>query len=159
MNNLMQKLHLPLTPRKNLSFTAFLYSLMDTLFLLVRFAFVYANSIINLDSLVIILKYFQELRGYMLKHGGRFENYFSRKRVTHIICSNLPNSKLKNLRSKLSSLTLFCSILGLKKIKIQMVVIIGDNCYRSFSRGLPVVKPTWVLDCLAADKLLSCKLY
>ncbi|KAM7460229.1 hypothetical protein LguiB_036385 [Lonicera macranthoides] len=33
----------------------------------------------------------QELRGYMLKHGGRFENYFSRRRVTHIICSNLPD--------------------------------------------------------------------
>ncbi|CAI9294554.1 unnamed protein product [Lactuca saligna] len=65
----------------------------------------------------------QELRGYMLKHGGRFENYFSRQRVTHIICSNLPESKVKNLRS--------------------------------FSRGLPVVKPTWVLDCIAADKLLS----
>ncbi|KAJ9561161.1 hypothetical protein OSB04_006321 [Centaurea solstitialis] len=65
----------------------------------------------------------QELRGYMLKHGGRFENYFSSKRVTHIICSNLPSSKLKNLRS--------------------------------FSHGLPVVKPTWVLDSVAADKLLS----
>lgn len=35
----------------------------------------------------------------MLKHGGRFENYFSRRRVTHIICSNLPDSKVKNLRS------------------------------------------------------------
>ncbi|KAL8159270.1 hypothetical protein V2J09_000807 [Rumex salicifolius] len=32
----------------------------------------------------------QELRAYMIKHGGRFENYFSKKRVTHIICSNLP---------------------------------------------------------------------
>ncbi|GKC06096.1 DNA repair protein REV1 isoform X1, partial [Tanacetum coccineum] len=68
----------------------------------------------------------QELRAYMLKHGGRFENYFSRQRVTHIICSNLPNSKVKNLRS--------------------------------FSRGLPVVKPTWVLDSVAAKKLLNCKL-
>ena len=34
----------------------------------------------------------------MLKYGGKYENYFSRYRVTHIICSNLPNSKLKNLR-------------------------------------------------------------
>lgn len=34
----------------------------------------------------------------MLKHGGRLENYFSRRRVTHIICSNLPDSKIKNLR-------------------------------------------------------------
>ncbi|EYU42716.1 hypothetical protein MIMGU_mgv1a023736mg [Erythranthe guttata] len=41
----------------------------------------------------------QELRGYMLKYGGRFENYFSRHRVTHIICSNLPDSKIKNLRA------------------------------------------------------------
>uniref|UniRef100_A0A7N0TNI1 DNA repair protein REV1 n=1 Tax=Kalanchoe fedtschenkoi TaxID=63787 RepID=A0A7N0TNI1_KALFE len=65
----------------------------------------------------------QELRLYMLKHGGRFENYFSRHRVTHIICSNLPDSKIKNLRA--------------------------------FSGGLPVVKPTWVLDSVAADKLLS----
>lgn len=65
----------------------------------------------------------QELKGYMLKHGGRFENYFSRRRVTHIICSNLPDSKIKNLRS--------------------------------FSGGLPVVKPMWVLDSVAANKLLS----
>ncbi|KAL0412597.1 UNVERIFIED_CONTAM: DNA repair protein REV1 [Sesamum radiatum] len=65
----------------------------------------------------------QELRGYMLKHGGRFENYFSRHHVTHIICSNLPDSKIKNLRA--------------------------------FSGGLPVVKPAWVLDSVAANKLLS----
>ncbi|XP_027914406.1 DNA repair protein REV1 isoform X2 [Vigna unguiculata] len=62
----------------------------------------------------------QELRSYMLKYGGRFENYFSRHRVTHIICSNLPDSKVKNL-----------------------------------SAGLPVVKPTWILDSVAANRLLS----
>ncbi|XP_020536171.2 DNA repair protein REV1 isoform X2 [Jatropha curcas] len=65
----------------------------------------------------------QELRGYMLKYGGRFENYFSRHRVTHIICSNLPDSKIKNLRS--------------------------------FSGGLPVVKPAWILDSVISNKLLS----
>ncbi|CAL2279264.1 unnamed protein product [Prunus armeniaca] len=65
----------------------------------------------------------QELRGYMLNYGGRYENYFSRHRVTHIICSNLPDSKVKNLRS--------------------------------FSGGLPVVKPSWVLDSISANKLLS----
>ncbi|OVA02038.1 DNA-repair protein [Macleaya cordata] len=65
----------------------------------------------------------QELRSYMLKYGGRFENYFSRHRVTHIICSNLPDSKIKNIRS--------------------------------FSRGLPVVKPTWILDSVAANRLLN----
>lgn len=65
----------------------------------------------------------QELRGYMLKHGGRFENYFSRDTVTHIICSNLPDSKMRNLRA--------------------------------FSHGLPVVRPEWVLNSLAANRLLS----
>ncbi|KAJ4965801.1 hypothetical protein NE237_017650 [Protea cynaroides] len=69
----------------------------------------------------------QELKVFMLKYGGRFENYFSRHRVTHIICSNLPDSKIKNLRS--------------------------------FSGGLPVVKPTWVLDSVAANRLLSCVPY
>ncbi|XP_050210154.1 DNA repair protein REV1 [Mercurialis annua] len=65
----------------------------------------------------------QELRGFMLEYGGRFENYFSRRRVTHIICSNLPDSKIKNIRS--------------------------------FSGGLPVVKPAWIVDSVAANKLLS----
>ncbi|GAB2291715.1 hypothetical protein Dimus_025966 [Dionaea muscipula] len=65
----------------------------------------------------------QELRKYMLNHGGRFENYFSRRRVTHIICSNLPDGKIKNLRS--------------------------------FSGGLPVVKPAWVQDSVSANRLLS----
>lgn len=65
----------------------------------------------------------QELKGFMLKHGGRVENYFSRQHVTHIICSNLPDSKMRN--------------------------------FRAFSRGLPVVKPAWVVDSVAANKLLS----
>ncbi|KAG0470310.1 hypothetical protein HPP92_016474 [Vanilla planifolia] len=65
----------------------------------------------------------QELKGYMLRHGGRFENYFSSQRVTHIICSNLPDSKMRNLKA--------------------------------FSRGLPVVKPEWVVDSVASNLLLS----
>ncbi|CAN7078840.1 unnamed protein product [Brassica oleracea var. botrytis] len=65
----------------------------------------------------------QELRGYMLRYGGRFENYFSRRSVTHIICSNLPDSKVKNLRA--------------------------------FSRGLPVVKPSWIVDSISANRLLG----
>lgn len=48
--------------------------------------------------MTLVTNMFQELRGYMLKCGGRFENYFSRHRVTHIVCSNLPDSKVKNLR-------------------------------------------------------------
>lgn len=38
-----------------------------------------------------------ELRQLMLLHGGRFENYFYPQHVTHIVCSNLPDTKLKQL--------------------------------------------------------------
>jgi hypothetical protein len=31
----------------------------------------------------------------MALHGGVFENYYSAQRVTHIICSNLTNTKVK----------------------------------------------------------------
>ncbi|XP_064948778.1 DNA repair protein REV1-like [Musa acuminata AAA Group] len=65
----------------------------------------------------------QELRVFMLRHGGRYENYFSRRSVTHIICSHLPDNKMRN--------------------------------FRAFSRGLPVVRPAWVVDSVAANKLLS----
>jgi len=34
----------------------------------------------------------------MLLHGGTFENYnFSRNGITHFICDNLPDTKLKQL--------------------------------------------------------------
>lgn len=33
----------------------------------------------------------------MLLHGGRFEAYLYRQHVTHIICSNLPDTKLKQM--------------------------------------------------------------
>lgn len=36
-----------------------------------------------------------ELKHLMAIHGGRFENYYHRSTVTHIICSNLPDAKLK----------------------------------------------------------------
>lgn len=39
----------------------------------------------------------QELKQLMALHGGGFENYFSRDRVTHFVCSNLPDTKLKQL--------------------------------------------------------------
>ncbi len=37
----------------------------------------------------------QELRHLMGMYGGRFEVYYYRDRVTHIICSNLPAAKVK----------------------------------------------------------------
>lgn len=32
----------------------------------------------------------------MALHGGRFENYYHRDRVTHIVCSNLTDAKIKS---------------------------------------------------------------
>lgn len=69
----------------------------------------------------------QELRTLMLKHGGTFENYFCRDLVTHIICSTLPDSKIRD--------------------------------HRSFSRGLPIVKPSWVVDSISSGKVLPLSSY
>ncbi|XP_051198867.1 DNA repair protein REV1 [Lolium perenne] len=66
----------------------------------------------------------QELKEIMLNNGGRMVNYFSRHTVTHIICTHLPESKMRNMRA--------------------------------FSKGLPVVKPAWVVDSLAENRILSC---
>ncbi|KAM0849749.1 hypothetical protein ACQ4PT_053545 [Festuca glaucescens] len=65
----------------------------------------------------------QELKEIMLNNGGRLVNYFSRHTVTHIICTHLPESKMRNMRA--------------------------------FSKGLPVVKPAWVVDSLAENRILS----
>ncbi|KAL6765308.1 hypothetical protein V8C86DRAFT_2430773 [Haematococcus lacustris] len=39
----------------------------------------------------------QELKQIMLLHGGRYEHYLYREHVTHLICNNLPDTKLKQL--------------------------------------------------------------
>lgn len=53
----------------------------------------------------------------MIKYGGRFENYFSRRSVTHIICSNLPDSKVKNLRLVVLSFKLLVNFLQVRFFK------------------------------------------
>lgn len=60
----------------------------------------------------------------MLKHGGRFENYFSRDTVTHIICSNLPDSKMRNLRCDCSCSNLFCTFIFYLTDRLVLVVLI-----------------------------------
>lgn len=39
----------------------------------------------------------QELKQLMTLHGGRFENYYHKSIVTHVVCDNLPDTKLKQL--------------------------------------------------------------
>ncbi|XP_045062698.1 uncharacterized protein LOC121555105 isoform X2 [Coregonus clupeaformis] len=41
-----------------------------------------------------------ELRRLMMLHGGQFHMYYSRSKTTHIIATNLPNSKIQELRDK-----------------------------------------------------------
>ncbi|KAI5064723.1 hypothetical protein GOP47_0019418 [Adiantum capillus-veneris] len=69
----------------------------------------------------------QDLRDLMLEHGGMFQNYFSRDLVTHIICTTLPDSKIRD--------------------------------HRSFSRGLPIVKPSWIVDSISCGRVLPISLY
>ena len=39
-----------------------------------------------------------ELRRLVYQHGGRYQQYYSKRSVTHIIATNLPNSKIQELR-------------------------------------------------------------
>lgn len=41
-----------------------------------------------------------ELKKLMLQHGGMYHHYYSRSKVTHIIASNLPNSKIDKITDK-----------------------------------------------------------
>ena len=52
--------------------------------------------------LVLIGRLAQELKEIMAAYGGRFEMYYSRQIVTHIICSNLPDSKVKHFHKERS---------------------------------------------------------
>lgn len=39
-----------------------------------------------------------ELRRLVYIHGGRYQQYYTKRTVTHIIATNLPNSKIQELR-------------------------------------------------------------
>ena len=39
-----------------------------------------------------------ELKHIMIEHGGKFQNYYSRASVTHIVCAHLTDAKLEQLR-------------------------------------------------------------
>ena len=41
-----------------------------------------------------------ELKKLVIANGGIFHHYYAREKVTHIIASNLPNSKIANLTDK-----------------------------------------------------------
>jgi len=69
----------------------------------------------------------QELKQIMALHGGRFETYYHRSRVTHIICSNLPDTKLKQLahaRSAGSLIQHWPATLSVMGHYVRVVIII-----------------------------------
>ncbi len=41
-----------------------------------------------------------ELRRLMMLHGGQFHLYYTRSKTTHIIATNLPNSKIQELKGE-----------------------------------------------------------
>lgn len=59
----------------------------------------------------------------MMKHGGVYHHYYRNNKTTHIIATNLPDTKIKNLKT------------------------------------LNVVKPDWVVDSIAAGRLLDYRNY
>ncbi|XP_060225879.1 DNA repair protein REV1 isoform X3 [Meriones unguiculatus] len=42
----------------------------------------------------------EELRDLMMLHGGQYHVYYSRSKTTHIIATNLPNAKIKELKGE-----------------------------------------------------------
>ncbi|GAB1284904.1 DNA repair protein REV1 [Apodemus speciosus] len=42
----------------------------------------------------------EELRNLMMLHGGQYHVYYSRSKTTHIIATNLPNAKIKELKGE-----------------------------------------------------------
>ena len=52
----------------------------------------------RLIPMFLIVPSSDELKKLMRKHGGGFQQYYSRTKCTHIVATNLPDSKIKELR-------------------------------------------------------------
>ncbi|KXZ53208.1 hypothetical protein GPECTOR_7g1101 [Gonium pectorale] len=78
-----------------------------------------------------------ELKQLMALHGGRFENYLYRDSVTHIICSNLPDTKIKQLAHE-------------RRVEAMhgLAWVFGR------AKPIPIVRPEWVVASIAAGRLL-----
>ena len=57
----------------------------------------------------------------MAANGGTFEVYYFKHKVTHIICSNLPNAKIKALEKERYALS-YC------RMKSRLQLILQANC-------------------------------
>lgn len=97
----------------------------------------------------------------MLLHGGRYENYCYRGHVTHIICTNLPDTKLKQMAHErwvsckhscaLESLPGWCKPDLWPPSELRCSVTVALMLCRD---PIPTVWPEWVVESLAAGRLL-----
>ena len=77
----------------------------------------------------------------MAQHGGVFENYYHRGTVTHIICSNLTDQKVKLfLKERYEKLLAAC----LLSVPEYMADRLGGRT------PVPIVRPEWIVDSIAA---------
>ncbi|EFJ42568.1 hypothetical protein VOLCADRAFT_97374 [Volvox carteri f. nagariensis] len=80
-----------------------------------------------------------ELKQLMALHGGRFENYLNRDSVTHIICSNLPDTKIKQLAHERRGTAPPAPPAAVDK---------------RAAKPIPIVRPEWVVASINAGRLL-----
>lgn len=60
-----------------------------------------------------------ELRRLVYLHGGRYQQYYTKRTVTHIIATNLPNSKIQEIRYIGNLLLFVFFFFGCAEIKIN----------------------------------------
>ena len=91
----------------------------------------------------------------MLLHGGRFENYYSRSTVTHIICSNLTDAKVKIFQKERCSSG---NVARLPACQVHSPDCSPSNFLFFCRHPKPFVRPEWITDSLKEHKLLSVRL-
>lgn len=96
----------------------------------------------------------QELKQIMAQHGGNFEIYYHRGRVTHIICSNLTDAKVKIFQRERYALRRppECAVFRWNTLVQSRMPCL--SLYWLYRDPTPVVRPEWVVDSLKAGVLL-----
>jgi len=67
-----------------------------------------------------------ELKNIMAQYGGEFHNYYSRSSVTHIVCSNLPDAKVKQFEKEKSPTPVVRPEWVVECVKAKRVLPIAD---------------------------------
>lgn len=89
----------------------------------------------------------------MAQHGGSFENYYYRDQVTHVICSNLTDQKIKLFHKER------CASQSAALLQHQNSSSAPRSCAKihvlqHHRLPTPIIRPEWIVDSLKANKLL-----